>query len=1006
MTNEELRNIGEFETDDDWTEEDYIMHYGTPRHSGRYPWGSGDSPFQRSSDFLSRVTDLKKEGMTESEIAEALGITSDRGTVSSTRLRALVALATRERTNDIYSKAKTLREEGVTYVEIADRLGLKGESTVRSILRSDSKARSNLATDLADTLKTLVDERGMIDIGVGVPRQLKVSKEKMDQAIEILKMQDYVVLGGGVPQITNKGKQTILKVLCPPGTPRKEIYNYDQINSISDLTSYDEGKTVKSAFQYPESMDSGRIKVRYSDEGGSDKDGVIELRRGVDDISLGTSNYSQVRILVDGSHYLKGMALYSDDIPDGFDLVFNTNKKPGDSKLDAMKPIKSDPDNPFGSTVKETGGQSEWIDQNGERHLSLINKTSDEGDWGNWSKEISAQFLSKQPQKLINRQIETSIQERQAEFDEIRSLTNPTIKESLLVSFADDCDAAAVSLKAAGLPGVKYKVILPVNSLKDNEVYAPHLEDGSYVALVRYPHAGTFEIPQLQVNNRNKEGVNSLTAQPTDAIGINKNVAAILSGADFDGDTVQVIPITDKIKIKSTPQLKDLIGFDTKMDYGYDEVKVVNGEERYYRGGREFKILKDSATQNQMGTISNLITDMTLLGATNQELARAVKHSMVIIDANKHKLDYKQSEVDNGIKALHKKYQSQVGDDGRIKMGAATLISRAKSDQPVGERKLGGYFANDTGNRLTIFDIDNKIYLDEKTGKFYNEREKRTKYIDETTGEKLYTYTNREYRKTSYKTSDGKNKKVSVFVKDGDLFYKDEDGLYTRVTDEDVKRFPAQEYSTKMAEAKDARALISVVGTPQEEAYAEYANKLKAMANEARKESLTIIHNPYSPSAKQTYIKEFNSLNYKLNQALLNAPRERHAQLIANSIVTLKKQENPSMGNEAEKKLKQQELSRARIKVGAQRTPIEITQSEWNAIQAGAISTNRLKKIMANANMETLVQFAMPRKMNVLSPSKLRRIENMAKAGYTISEIAKSLGISSTTVTKTLKEGS
>ena len=25
---------------------DELMHYGTPRHSGRYPWGSGDRPHQ------------------------------------------------------------------------------------------------------------------------------------------------------------------------------------------------------------------------------------------------------------------------------------------------------------------------------------------------------------------------------------------------------------------------------------------------------------------------------------------------------------------------------------------------------------------------------------------------------------------------------------------------------------------------------------------------------------------------------------------------------------------------------------------------------------------------------------------------------------------------------------------------------------------------------------------------------------------------------------------------
>jgi len=696
------------------------------------------------------------------------------------------------------------------------------------------------------------------------------------------------------------------------------------------------------------------------------------------------------------------MALYNDNMPDGVDVIFNTNKKIGTSKHDVMKVIKDDPDNPFGSTIKETGGQSYWTDSNGNEQLTVINKRSDEGDWGDWSKEISAQFLSKQPQKLINRQIDISMKDKVAEYDEINSLTNPTVKRSLLISFADDCDASAVSLKAAGLPGAKYKVILPVTTLKDNEVYAPHLEDGSQVALVRYPHGGTFEIPVLKVNNRNKEGIDIMTKQASDAIGINATVAKVLSGADFDGDTVMVIPITDTIKIKATQPLEDLKDFDTRLAYGPDETRTVKGEEKYYRGGKEFSILKETETQLKMGTISNLITDMTLKGAVNEELARAVKHSMVIIDANKHKLDYKQSEVDNGIKALHKKYQTQVEPNGKTHMGAATLISKSKSKEIVGERKLGKYVSKDTGNELVIFDPDNKIYLDELTGKFYTEKEKRTKYIDEETGEKLYTYTNREYMTTKYKTASGKDKKVSVVVKDGKLFYKGEDGDYLEVTDDmKIKTTKATNSSTKMAETSDAHTLSS--GTPQEEAYADYANQMKALGNEARKTTLTIINNPYSPSARETYKDEVNSLVFKLNQSLLNAPKERHAQTIAASIIKIKKQDNPRMTSEEEKKLRQQEISKARILVGANRTEIEITQKEWDAIQAGAISTHRLEQIMAYANIDVLRKFAMPRAQVSLSPAKIRRIENMAKSGYTTAEIAKAIGVSVTTVTTTLK---
>ena len=39
-----------------------LEHYGTKRHSGRYPWGSGENPYQSSGDFLSRVIELKGSG--------------------------------------------------------------------------------------------------------------------------------------------------------------------------------------------------------------------------------------------------------------------------------------------------------------------------------------------------------------------------------------------------------------------------------------------------------------------------------------------------------------------------------------------------------------------------------------------------------------------------------------------------------------------------------------------------------------------------------------------------------------------------------------------------------------------------------------------------------------------------------------------------------------------------------------------------------------------------------
>lgn len=975
--------------------EDELEHYGMPRRSGRYPWGSGDSPYQNSGDFLSRVDDLKKTGLNETSIADALGL-------STTQLRAQLSLAKEERRADLISRAKSLKEDGLNNVEIAARMNLRGESSVRSLLNADSEARMKIAEKTAENLRNIVDEKGMVDVGTGVERQLNVSKEKMNQALEILKLEGYEVYGGRVPQATNKGKYTTLKVLCPPGTEHKEIFKYENINSLDDYISRDGGDTFEPSFIYPKSMDSNRIQIRYAEEGGKDKDGVVELRRGVDDLSLGNSNYSQVRILVDDTHYIKGMAVYSDNMPDGVDIIFNTNKKSDVAKMDVLKKIKDDPDNPFGSAIKEHGGQSFYIDENGEKQLSLINKRADEGDWGDWSRELSSQFLSKQPMKLINKQLDLAANDKQDEFDEINSLTNPTVKKALLMSFADDCDAASVHLKAASLPGQTYKVILPLTSIKDTDVYAPHLEDGTQVALVRYPHGGTFEIPILTVNNRNKEGRDILSPNPSDAIGINSKVAERLSGADFDGDTVMVIPLSDKVKIKSTPPLKQLEGFDTKLAYGPDiPVKIINGKEHYFRGGREYSLLKETSTQTQMGVISNLITDMTLKGANDDELARAVKHSMVIIDANKHHLDYKQSEIDNGIKALHRKYQLQVDEDGREHLGASTLISKSKSEKSVPERKEGAFFAKDTGNRLTLIDKENRLYLDEITKKVYSDREKKTLYIDPVTGEKLYHETNRTFTRAHYRGKDGKLKKASVITKDGKLYYKDEDGKYVQVSDEKLITEPATITSTKMAEVSDARALSS--GTPQEEAYATYANKMKSLANEARKEILIIQDIPYSASARATYADEVSSLDFKLNQALLNAPKERQAQTIAASIIKAKKQADPNMTSDHEKKLRQQELSRARQKVGAKRSDVKLTPKEWEAIQAGAISHTRLEQIIANADLDVLRQLAMPRTSTVLSANKIRRLKSMASAGYTSIEIAKSLGISVSAVSSYLK---
>ena len=950
---------------------DILMHYGTPRHSGRYPWGSGENPYQRNGDFLSRVDELKGQGLSDTEIAKAMGLTT-------TQFRTQRSLAKDERRALEVERAKALQSDGYNPSEIARMMGYNSESSIRSLLNSDSEARMNQARVTAENLKRQVDEHGMIAISAGTERYLGVSREKLEEALYILELEGYNHFGGGVPQVTNKGQQTNIRVLCPPDTPYKEItrtytdkngevhekvtkvsssiYDFDKVHpleEVCDSISYDNGDSFQKGFHYPASMNSERIQVVYAEQGGTKKDGVIELRRGVNDLSLGDAHYAQVRILVDGTHYLKGMAMYADDLPDGVDVRFNTNKKEGTPVCGpkdntVLKTIKKDPNNPFGSLIKEHGGQSFYDDPNGEftdpktgkkQSLSLINKRVEEGDWSDWDDKLPSQFLSKQSLKLIKNQLSLTMADAQAEYDEICSLTNPTVKKVLLQSFADDCDAAAVHLKAASLPRQKYKVILPITSMKDDEVYAPGYENGEKVALIRFPHGGTFEIPVLTVNNKQAEAKSKL-GLAKDAVGINSKVAERLSGADFDGDTVMIVPTGKGVKITSTPPLKGLEGFDGKLEYGHDSTKTdPDGTVHYYRNGREFKPMKN--TQTEMGIISNLITDMTLRGAKEEELAKAVRHSMVVIDAEKHGLDYKQSEKDNDIAYLKKTYQGTTDANGRYHEGAATLISRLKSQQEVLKRK-GSPKVNQKG----------KDWYDPSKPE----------------GSLIWNSVTEEYT--------DKNGKVKVRT----------------------------QKSTKMAETDDARLLISDADTPQERAYAEYANQRKDLANKARLEIINTGKIAYSASAKATYKEEVDGMLADLNIALRNAPKETQAQIIANSKVAAMKKANPDMTSKEIKKASQQALTEARIQMGAERIKVPLDEKRWEAIQAGAISESQLIKILNNSDIDEVRQYATPRTTSTLSPAKVNKIEAMQASGnYSIAEIAQAVGVSSSTVSKYLK---
>ena len=686
---------------------DELMHYGTKRHSGRYPWGSGENPYQRYDDFYSKFREMHKEGRSNSEIAKYFRENvPGYENFSTTDLMAKVSISSSQVKAERNKRIRDMHAHGVSHMEIGRQLGIN-ESLVRSVLKSENEERASKLQSTADILKQNVDSKGFIDIGPGVEHELGVTATNLKVAAAMLKDQGYNVHTVYVKPINATGSnKTSVTVIAPPGTDWKTVQkNIGEVHTITDY-SPDGGKTFNHT-EYPSSISSDRIKVVYAEDGGVNKDGVIELRRGVKDLSLGNANYAQVRIAVDGTHFLKGMAMYSDDIPKGYDVVFNTNKHKGTPMEKVLKPLEDNKDLPFGAMIK-AGGQDYYKDPNGEyvkvgektyrkatskddgdRYaLSAINKIHEEGDWNTWSRTLSSQFLSKQSKNLIKTQLEYTYADAKNEYEKINSLTNPVIKQKLLESFADDCDSSAVELKAISLPRQSSKVILPVPSLPENQIYAPSYKQGEHVVLVRHPHGGTFEIPELVVNNKH-EAARKALGNATDAVGINEKVAERLSGADFDGDTVVVIPVNSRVKVTTSPQL--VKNFDPKEAYpGYEGMPK----------------MKPKTKQTQMGIVSNLITDMTIKGATREELARAVKHSMVVIDAEKHNLNYKQSEIDNRIGELKKLYQNG---------GASTLISKASSEIDVPERKYNWRPDPETG-KLTYTETG-RTYVDYKTGK-------------------------------------------------------------------------------------------------------------------------------------------------------------------------------------------------------------------------------------------------------------------------------------------------
>lgn len=901
-----------------------FSHYGTPRHSGRYPWGSGENPYQRSSLFMRAFRDLKKAGMSEVEIAKGWNMTTSELRERRTRASNVVR-------NTEARRAMRLHDKGYTNTAIGRMMG-KSESSIRSLLDPAIMERKTISEVNASILRKAVEKNNYIDVGSGTNLLMGISAGRLSDALKILKDEGYAVHNVSVRQV-GTGKDTTFRVLAKPGTTWAEIFNNrDKIKLVDGGYSEDGGETSRS-FEPPRSVDSKRIMVRYGDEGGSEKDGLIELRRGVDDISLKDARYAQVRIAVDGTHYLKGMAVYSNDIPDGVDIVFNTNKSRTSDIHDAMKPMENDPANPFGATIRSDDkllrAQRHYVDKDGKTQLSALNIVYEEGNWDKWSKSLASQFLSKQPPELAKRQLETTYKAAKQEFDEIMALTNPTVRASILNKFADQCDADAVDLHAAALPRQATKALLPVPEIKDREIYAPGYRDGETVALVRYPHGGIFEIPVLKVNNQNTKA-KEVVGDAIDAVGVNSKTAVQLSGADFDGDNVLVLPI-DNVRIKAQAYLKDLQEFRPREQYkGYEGMKPMTDHEKGLK----------------MGDVTNLITDMTARGAGIDEICRAVKHSMVVIDAKKHSLDWRQSAIDNGIAALKEQYQ------GSSRAGASTLLSRSTAEEHILERRLKRV-SNMTPDELARYKAGEMIY--ENTGRMVSKR------------------------------------KVSP------------DGTVTWV------KTPAMEVVPRMSLVDDAYDLIPGGRSKAltiEHVYAEYANQMKALATQARKEARAQEDVPYDPGSRKAYEDEYKSLKAKLELAQKNAPYERQAQLVANHKIAIRLKEHPGYDSEHIKRLKGEELESARKLVGAKKQLISISDREWEAINAGAITKSFLKEVLDNSDPIQVRKLATPKSPTGLSAAKIARAKSMLNGGkYTQSDVADILGVSISTLKRAIYGG-
>ena len=1048
--------------------EEYLMHEGVAhdenppgRGSGRYPFGSGNRPHQNAWDLKSRYKKLhamvaNKEinpdtgkPYTEKDVAKIMGFTKqewdkvNREWVeagNTAKLKAEKERAVQEVNSDQYEEVMWYYnhinpDTGKPYkrADIARILGIN-ESSVRSIENTKTSLEDNQLFRAANDLKKISEEKGFIDVGKGTELSLGISPDRLNTVLEVLKSEGYTVENIYIPQASNPNRETTMKVLCPPGMEGQAFKHRFEIKSVEDLDGIDDVATQKG-WQEPVPVSLDRVKILYDENGGSTKDGMIEIRAKLDakgtpipaceDLSLGNARYGQVRIAVDVSkeglvdkngnpittRYIKGMAVYNPNLPEGKDILVNSNKSIDDGVMKALKEYDANSPNPFGATVvqtyiKDKDGNPKIDSKTGKPKLSSIQfvgtPTDDnhdmhvEGSWGDWSRNLPAQFLAKQDLPLVKQQLKLKTLDYEAQYKDILSMNNVTVKKKMLIDYADACDGAAVDLKAAPLPGQGVHVIMQSRTLKDNEIFAPNYANGTTVALVRFPHTGPFEIPVCTVNNNDKESRNQIGKNAKDGICVSNATAQKLSGADFDGDTCIVIPMTRKnsqgsfdkiVQIKSMDALPGLKNFNPTAEYG---------EKRYPNTKYHKMTAKEKGIE--MGVVSNMITDMYAKGCEDfDHLERAVKYSMVVIDAEKHKLNYKQAYKDYNIDELKEIYQHNA--DGSH--GASSLLSRSKNEIDVPIRSERYLIDPETGK---------KEYLSpRKTEKVVRQKVKvlapeEYRWIDEKGKAHKSKYLKDEKGKDVVATVGGKIKQDQY----GNYYYDKGTGPEAKEVWENTGKIKQiMQKIPKMEYYDDARDLLSDNPNEIERTYADYANHMKSMANTARKEYSRLQREEkqkIDPVAKKKYAAEVESLDQKLVEADKNRPRERMAQLLMNSRYNAALADDPVKYDDAEarKKLRGTLLKQARIDCGAQKQRVTFTDSEWEAIQAHAVGETKLLKLLENSDSEEYSARALPRESKI-SDSKKALVQAYYSAGYSYEQIAAMTGVAQGSISGIVK---